>query len=233
MPVGIFQREVYHSLFSQKVPSQLFHKILNTAPYQTQTLQTKSHYTDSKKNYFKLGCCLGNFLNKFKKYISARHAAGCNNNYFKARNFRGMKLSRLRSEICEIKIPPKTLFWLNRKIKVPQNKFPQKVQKSVEEVLEKYRCYGIENIFISGLLPTTHITEDVIGKVNDLTKDICKVERCFYVSNDNITHANIFKDGLHLLDNDKQISADSFIFHVNRNFSIPRTFHPNVHLTAA
>ena len=89
-----------------------------------------------------------------------------------------------------------------------------------------------ENIFISGLLQTTSITEDVIGKVNELIKDICKVERCFYVSN-NITHANLFKDGLHLLDNGRQILANNFVFNVNRNFLMPRTFHPNLHLTVA
>ena len=83
------------------------------------------------------------------------------------------------------------------------------------------------------MLQTTRITADVIGKVNELIKDVSKVERCFYVSNDDISHANLFKDGLHLLDNDKQILADNFVFNVNRNFLTPRTFHPNVHLTAA
>ena len=68
------------------------------------------------------------------------------------------------------------------------------------------------------MLQTTRVTEDVIGKVNGLIKGICKVERCFYVSNDNITHANVFKDGLHLLDNGKQILANNFVFNVNRNF---------------
>ena len=40
------------------------------------------------------------------------------------------------------------------------------------------------------------------------------------------------KDGLHLLDDGKQISADNFDFNVNGNFLVSRTFHPNVHLTA-
>ena len=75
---------------------------------------------------------------------------------------------------------------------------------------------NIENIFISGLLKTTRVTYDVIGKVNELIKDICKVERCFYVSNDNITHTNIFKDGLHLLDNSKQILVKNFVFKARR-----------------
>ena len=82
------------------------------------------------------------------------------------------------------------------------------------------------------MLQITRVTEDVIGKVNELIKDICKVERCFSVSNDNITHANLYKYGLHLLDNGKQILANNFVFNVSMNFLTPRTFHPNVHLTA-
>ena len=83
------------------------------------------------------------------------------------------------------------------------------------------------------MLQTTRITADVIGKVNELIKDICKAERCFYVFNDNIAHANLFRDGLHLLDNDKQILAEKCVFNLNRNFLMPCTFHSNVHLTTA
>ena len=39
-----------------------------------------------------------------------------------------------------------------------------------------------------------------------------------YVNNDKITCANLFKDGLHLLDTGKQILADNFVSNVNRNF---------------
>ena len=56
--------------------------------------------------------------------------------------------------------------------------------------------------------------------------------QCFFF-NDYITHANLFNDDLHLLDNGKQILANNFVSNVNRNFLVSRTFHPNVHLTAA
>ena len=105
------------------------------------------------------------------------------------------------------------------------------VFKNIKNIVQKCRSYSIDDI-ISGLLQTTHDTEDVIGKVNELIKNTCKVERCFYVFNDNITHASLFKGGLHLLDNGKQILASNFVFNLNRNFLTPRIFHPNVHLTA-
>ena len=42
--------------------------------------------------------------------------------------------------------------------------------------------------------------------------DVCEVKMCYYVFNDNITHANLFKDGLHLLDSGKQFLAKNFVF---------------------
>ena len=44
-----------------------------------------------------------------------------------------------------------------------------------------------------------------------------------------LTHANSFKDGIHLLDNGKQILA--IFLNVNRTFLMPCTFHPDVRQT--
>ena len=57
------------------------------------------------------------------------------------------------------------------------------------------------------------------------------IEGYCYVNNDNITRANLFKDGLHLLDTGKQILTDNFALNLNRNVLMSRTFHPNVRLT--
>ena len=40
------------------------------------------------------------------------------------------------------------------------------------------------------------------------------IEGYFYVNNDNITRANLFNDGLHLLVTGKQILAYNFVFNV-------------------
>ena len=53
------------------------------------------------------------------------------------------------------------------------------VLKNIKNIDQKCRSCGIYNIFISGLVPTTRITEDAIEKVYELIKDVCKVERCF------------------------------------------------------
>ena len=61
---------------------------------------------------------------------------------------------------------------------------------------------------------------------------MCNIEGYCYVNIESITRANLFKDGLHLLDTGKQILADNFVFNVNTKVLMSRTFHQNVHLTA-
>ena len=92
--------------------------------------------------------------------------------------------------------------------------------------------YGIQEVLISGLLTTNRLAQDVTEEVNKLIKNMCNIEGYCYVNYDNIIRANLFKYGLHLLDTGKQILADNFVFNVNINFLMSRTFHPNVHLTA-
>ena len=104
--------------------------------------------------------------------------------------------------------------------------------ENIKNIAWKCKKYGIEKVLISGLLTTIRLAQDVTEKVNKLVKNMCNIEGYCYVNNDNITRANLFKDGLHLLDTGKQILADNFVFNVNRNFLMSRTFHPNVHLTA-
>ena len=40
---------------------------------------------------------------------------------------------------------------------------------------------------------------------------MCNIEGYSYVNPNHITRANLFKDGLHLLDTGKQILADNFV----------------------
>ena len=53
------------------------------------------------------------------------------------------------------------------------------VLKNIRNIVLKCRSYAIEHIFISELLTKTRMTD------NTSIKDICKVEKSFYVSNDN------------------------------------------------
>ena len=71
--------------------------------------------------------------------------------------------------------------------------------------------YGIKKVLILGLLTTNRWAQDLVEEVSKLIKNMCNMEGYCYVNNDNITHANLFKVGLHLLDTGKHILADNFV----------------------
>ena len=106
------------------------------------------------------------------------------------------------------------------------------ILQNIKNIAQKCKRSGIQKVLISWLLTANRLAQDLIEEVNKLIKNMCNIEGYCCVNNDNITRANLFKDGLHLLDTGKQILADNFVFNVNRNFLMSRKFHPNVHLTA-
>ena len=60
-----------------------------------------------------------------------------------------------------------------------------------------------QKVLISGLLTTYLLVQDFMEDVNKLIKNICYIEGYCYVYTDDIVRANLFEDGLHLLDNGK------------------------------
>ena len=101
------------------------------------------------------------------------------------------------------------------------------ILQNIKNIAERRKRYDIQKVLISGLLTTNRLAQDFIEEVNKLIKNMCNIEGYCYVNNDNITRANLFKDALHLLDAGKQILVDNFVFNVNRNCLMSRTFHPN------
>lgn len=106
------------------------------------------------------------------------------------------------------------------------------VAENIRSIARKCKKYGINKIFISGLITTTRYLERVRNEANNLVKSICDAEGYFYINNNNIPQSELFKDGLHLLDSGKNILAENFVVNVNNNFLISRTFHPNVNIEA-
>ena len=106
------------------------------------------------------------------------------------------------------------------------------ILQNIKNIAQKCKRSGIQKVLISWLLTANRLAQDLIEEVNKLIKNMFYMEGYCCVKNDNITRASLSKDGLHLLDTGKQILADNFVFNVNRNFLVPRKFHPNVHLTA-
>ena len=99
--------------------------------------------------------------------------------------------------------------------------------ENIKNITQKCKRDGIQKV-----LTTNRLAQDLIEEVNKLIKNMYNIEGYCYINNDNITRANLFKDGLHLSDSGKQILADNFVSNVNRNFLKSRKFHLTVYLTA-
>ena len=99
--------------------------------------------------------------------------------------------------------------------------------ENIKNITQRCKRDGIQKV-----LTTNRLAQDLVVEVNKLIKNMFNIEGYCYINNDNITRANLFKDGLHLADSGKQILADNFVSNVNRNFLMSRKFHPTVYLTA-
>ena len=87
-------------------------------------------------------------------------------------------------------------------------------------------------MLISGLIFTTRYSENILIDYNRLLKNLCDVNGYFYIDNGNITRNQLFKDGLHLLENGKQLLAQNFVTNIINSFLTSRMFYPNVHIYA-
>ena len=104
--------------------------------------------------------------------------------------------------------------------------------ENIQKMVKKCESYGIEKVLIPGLIFTTRYSENILIDYNRLLKNLCDVNGYFYIDNGNITRNQLFRDGLHLLENGKQLLAQNFVTDVINSFLTSRMFHPNVHIYA-
>ena len=104
--------------------------------------------------------------------------------------------------------------------------------ENIQKMVKKCESYGIEKVLISGLIFTTRYSENILIDYNRLLKNLGDVNGYFYIDNRNITRNQLFRDGLHLSENGKQLLAQNFVTNVINNFLTSRMFHPNVHIYA-
>ena len=93
-------------------------------------------------------------------------------------------------------------------------------------MVKKSRNYGINHIFVSGLVVTQRLSveflEDLQQKLVSVFNDI----QVHFIDNRNISGCYLFKDGLDLLDSGKGLLAKNFI-DVFNNF-LPVMHWPNL-----
>ena len=99
-------------------------------------------------------------------------------------------------------------------------------QSSIDRLLQniknmslKCKKFGVKNIFISGLVYTTRINIGILEKIHVMIQNFCQKYGWFYADNRNIRGKHLYKDGLHLMEEDKIILARNLMFCLNKTTS--------------
>ena len=74
---------------------------------------------------------------------------------------------------------------------------------NLRKISTKCRSYGIKYVFVSGLLYTSKIKENLLADINRMIKELCMSDGYEYIDNDNIPRDMLYNDALHILDKGK------------------------------
>ena len=108
------------------------------------------------------------------------------------------------------------------------NKSPSSTDDLVSYLVKfvnKYKSFGVMDLFVSGIAFNKRLPYAVIKKVNEKIVDMCKKNGIVFVDNGNISNMDLYQDGLHLLERGKCLLANNFIFVLN-NFLNIHTHYP-------
>ena len=86
---------------------------------------------------------------------------------------------------------------------------------NVEHMVQKCRGMVVKLVFLSDIIYTKRIAWSILNDVHDRLLSLCQRFEISYIDNRNIREAHLFKDSLRLLDTDKRILANNFIFDLN------------------
>ena len=90
---------------------------------------------------------------------------------------------------------------------------------NLREIIAKCKSYGVKHVFVSGLLHTSKIKENLLVDINRMIKELCMSDGSEYIDNDNIPRDMLYKDGLYLLDKEKYFLSQRFAWKLWYNFS--------------
>ena len=71
---------------------------------------------------------------------------------------------------------------------------------NLRKVSSKCKSYRVKHVFVSGLLHTSKIKENLLVDINRMIKELCMNDGYEYIDNDNIPRDMLYKDGFYLLD---------------------------------
>ena len=96
---------------------------------------------------------------------------------------------------------------------------------NIKRITEKCSMFGVKNVFISGLVYTTRVDVSLLERIHVLIFDFCRKNSFIYIDDRNIRSDSLYKDGLHLIDEEKAFLADNFIVYLNNNLFLETHTH--------
>ena len=66
---------------------------------------------------------------------------------------------------------------------------------NLRKVSTKCKLYGVKHVFVSGLLDTSKIKENLLVDINRMMLEFCMSDSYEYINNDNIPRDILYKDG--------------------------------------
>ena len=92
------------------------------------------------------------------------------------------------------------------------------IVNEIIKIGEKCLTHGAENVFISGLLQCSRVDPSRIKEINELFSIKCEqmefMSDFTFIDNDNITEQHLWKDGIHLKENGKNILANNYLYYL-------------------
>ena len=88
---------------------------------------------------------------------------------------------------------------------------------NIKKIAEKCLIFGVNNIFVSGLVYTTKVEITLLERVLLLILDFFRKNCFIYTDNRNTRSDSLYKDGLHLIDKGKALLAYNFVVYSNNN----------------
>ena len=99
---------------------------------------------------------------------------------------------------------------------------PESVNRLLDnltKMIEKCKMYEVKNIFVSSIVYTTKLELSLLESVHVKLTQFCQGKKISIIDNRNIRSKSLYKDGLHLIEDGKNILGNNFVSELNKMYN--------------
>ena len=106
-----------------------------------------------------------------------------------------------------------------------ENKDATKIARDVIDIALQCRNHNIGTVFTPSIVFSTKVNYELLCKVNNFLHEECVKIGFYFINNSEVTKRDLWKDGVHMVENGKCLVANNFICRLNiflglRNYPI-------------